>query len=65
MAVVNPEAYPTPPLHEKKIVAGGDRDQTPDKVLAGWPEELDGVANKIYSDFNKEQGTDFKFQLKK
>jgi ribonuclease Z len=65
MAVVNPEAYPTPPLHEKKIEAGGDRYQTPDKVLAGWPEELDGIADKIYSDFNKEQGTEFKFQLKK
>jgi len=65
MAVVNPEAYPTPPLHEKKVEAGGDRYQTPDKVLAGWPEELDGITDKIYSDFNKEQGTDFKFQLKK
>jgi hypothetical protein len=34
-------------------------------VLAGWPEEFNAVAEKIYSDFNKEQGTDFKFQLKK
>ena len=65
MAVPNPEAYPTPPLHEKKIAPGGDRYQTPDKVLAGWPEELDAVADKIYTDFNKEHGTDFKFQLKK
>jgi hypothetical protein len=64
MAVVNPEAYPTPPLHEKKIEAGGERYQTPDSVLAGWPEELNGVADKIYADFNKEQGTNFKFQLK-
>jgi len=65
MAVPNREAYPTPPLHEKKIAPGGDRYQTPDSVLAGWPEELNGVTDKIYTDFNKEQGTDFKFQLKK
>ena len=65
MAVPNREAYPTPPLHEKKIAPGGDRYQTPDKVLAGWPEEMDAVTDKIYTDFNKEQGTDFKFQLKK
>ena len=65
MAVPNPEAYPTPPLHEKKIAPGGDRYQTPDKVLEGWPEELDAVTDKIYKDFNKEQGTEFKFQLKK
>jgi len=65
MAVPNPESYPTPPLREKKITAGGDRYQTPDKVLAGWPEELDGTVDKIYADFNKEHGTDYKFQLKK
>jgi len=65
MAVPNREAYPTPPLHEKKIAPGGDRYQTPDKVLAGWPEEMDAVTDKIYTDFNKEQGTDYKFQLKK
>ena len=65
MAVVNPEGYPTPPPKEKKIEASGDRYQTPDSVLAGWPEEFNAVADKIYSDFNKEQGTDFKFQLKK
>jgi ribonuclease Z len=65
MAVVNPEAYPPPPLKEKQIEDSGDRYQTPDSVLAGWPEEFNAVADKIYSDFNKEQGTDFKFQLKK
>ena len=65
MAVVNPEGYPTPPLKEKKIEAGGERYQTPDSVLAGWPEDLDPVAEKIYEDFNKKHGTDFKFQLKK
>ncbi|MHC5160796.1 MAG: MBL fold metallo-hydrolase, partial [Planctomycetota bacterium] len=65
MAVVNPEAYPPPPLKEKHIEAGGDRYQTPDSVLEGWPEEFNDVANKIYTDFNKEHGTDYKFQLKK
>ena len=60
MAVVNPEGYPTLPLKEKKIEAGVVTDtRTPDSVLAGWPEELDGVADKIYADFNKGQGTDF------
>jgi ribonuclease Z len=65
MAVVNPEGYPTPPLKEKKVEAGGERYQTPDSVLAGWPEEFNEVADEIYSDFNKEHGTEYKFQLKK
>jgi hypothetical protein len=34
-------------------------------VLEGWPEEFNAVADKIYADFNKENGTDYKFQLKK
>jgi ribonuclease Z len=65
MAVINPEAYPPPPLREKKIEAGGDRYQTPDSVLAGWPDEMNEVADEIYADFNKEHGTDYRFQLKK
>jgi ribonuclease Z len=65
MAVPNPEAYPAPPLVEKKVEAGGDRYQTPDSVLAGWPEEFDAVADKIYADYNKKHGTELKFQLKK
>jgi ribonuclease Z len=65
MALVNPEAYPPAPLKEKKVEAGGDRYQTPDSVLAGWPEEMQPVAEQIYTDFNKKHGTDFKFQLKK
>jgi ribonuclease Z len=64
MAVPNREAYPPPSLVEKKIASGGDRYQTPDSVLAGWPEEFNPVADKIYADFNKENGTDYKFQLK-
>ncbi len=65
MAVVNPEAYPTPPLREKKISGDGERYQTPDSVLAGWPDEFNDLANKIYVDFNKKHGTNYKFQLKK
>jgi ribonuclease Z len=65
MAVVNSEGYPPVPLKEKKPAGGGDRYQTPDSVLAGWPEEMQGVAEQIYIDFNKKYGTDFEFQLKK
>jgi len=65
LAVTNPDAYPTPPLKEKKIAEGGERYQTPDSVLAGWPEEVQEVAEDIYRDFNKKHGTDYKFQLKK
>ena len=64
MAVPNREAYPPPGLQEKQVTSGDDRYQTPDSVLAGWPEEFNAVADKIYSDFNKENGTDYKFQLK-
>ena len=65
MAVVNPEAYPPQPLKEKKIEEGGDRYQTPDSVLAGWPEEMQEVAEEIYAEFNKKHETNYKFQLKK
>ena len=65
MAVTNPESYPTPPLHEKKIEAGGERYQTPDWVIEGFPEEVNVIAEQIYADFNKQHGTDYKFQLKK
>jgi hypothetical protein len=34
-------------------------------VLAGWPEEMQEVAEQIYTDFNKKYETDYKFQLKK
>ncbi len=64
MAVPNREAYPPPSLVEKAM-ASGDRYQTPDSVLAGWPEEFNAVADKIYADFNEENGTDYKFSLKK
>ena len=64
MAVPNPEYYPSPPLQEKKIEAGGDRYQTPEWVLDGFPDEVDAVAKEIYADFNRENGTDYKFQLK-
>jgi len=65
MAVPNTEAYPTPPLQEKKVAEGGDRYQTPDFVLDGFPDEFTELSNQIYDDFNKKHRTDFKFQLKK
>ena len=64
MAVVNPEAYPAPALREKTIAAG-ERYQTPDSVLEGWPKAFDDVANQIYAEFNKKHGTNYEFQLKK
>jgi hypothetical protein len=64
MAVPNPEYYPTPPLQEKKITAGGDRYQTPEWILDGFPDEVDAVATQIYTDFNEENGTDYEFHLK-
>jgi hypothetical protein len=39
------------------------RDQTPDSVLDGWPEEFDDVTEEIYADFNKKHGTSFKFPV--
>ena len=65
MVVPNPEGFPQPALHEKKITEGGDRYYTPDWVYDWWPEEVTPLAEKIYSDFNKEHGTKYKFQLKK
>jgi ribonuclease Z len=64
MGLPNPEGYPTPPLHEKKMAPGGERYHTPDSVLAGWPEDVNTLVEEIYTDFNKEHGTDYKFQLK-
>jgi len=63
MVLPNPEGFPSPPLHEKKMTSG-ERYQTPDWVIEGWPETVTPLAEKIYSDFNKEHGTDYKFQLK-
>ena len=65
MAVPNPESYPTPPLREKKIESGGERYQTPDFVLEGFPDDVNDLAEKIYEDFNKRHGTNYKFKLKK
>jgi ribonuclease Z len=64
MAVPNPEYYPTPPLAKKEIDMSGDRYRTPEWVLDGFPDEVNAVANRIYDDFNKENGTDYKFDLK-
>jgi ribonuclease Z len=61
MAVPNREHSPNPPLQEKMIAEGGERHETPQWILDGFPDEVDAVAKKIYPDFNKENGTDYKF----
>jgi hypothetical protein len=33
-------------------------------VFEGWAKGATPVVEKIYSDFNNENGTDFKFQMK-
>jgi ribonuclease Z len=65
MAVPNPEYYPTPPLQEKIIEAGGDRYVTPQWILDGFPDEVIDLTDEIYDDFNEEHGTDYEFALKK
>lgn len=60
--VVTPDAYPTPPLAEK-VIDTDDPYVTPQWVLDGWLEETNAIAEQIYEDFNRENGTDFKFQL--
>ena len=42
----------------------GERYQTPDWILDGFPEEVTDLTNQIYDDFNKENGTDYEFKLK-
>jgi ribonuclease Z len=65
MAVPNPEYYPTAPLREKEVTAGAEGYQTPDWVVDGFADELGPTTDKIYEDFNAENGTDYKFQLKR
>ena len=64
MAVVNPESFPTPALVEKVVDASADRYIPPAWVMEGWAKEATPVVEKVYSDFNEEHGTDFKFQSK-
>jgi ribonuclease Z len=61
MAVPNREAYPTPPLAEK-VIDMSNPYVTPEFVMSGWATEANETVEKIYSDFNKEHGTDFKFE---
>jgi len=35
------------------MAPSGERYQTPDSVLEGWPEEVDALAKEIYSDLQK------------
>ena len=63
MAVPNREAFPTPSLAEKQIDTSNPY-KTPEWVVDSWPKEGIETANKIYEDFNKEHGTNYKFDLK-
>jgi ribonuclease Z len=65
MAVPNPEYLPNPPLRPKEISAGQGRYQTPEWIVDEFPEDVEPIADQIYDAFNKENGTDFEFQLKK
>ena len=51
-------------LGEKEVAAGGERYQTPEWVVDGFPEEVKVLTESIYADFNEEHGTDFQFKLK-
>ena len=61
MAIPNRESYPTPALQEKVIDTSGGRYITPAWVMEGWAPQATGVVEQIYSDFNEEHGTDYKF----
>jgi ribonuclease Z len=63
MAVPNPESYPTPPLAEK-VIDTSNPYRTPDWVVDGWPQEGIEQAKRIFDEFNKEHGTDYKFKVK-
>lgn len=61
MAVPNRESYPTPPLAEKLIDKSNPYRQ-PSWVTEAWPSEVTPVVEKLYEDFNKEHGTNLKYQ---
>ena len=61
MAVPNRESYPTPPLAEK-IIDKTNPYVPPAWVSEGWAEEAIPFVEQIYTDFNKEHGTNFKFK---
>ncbi|HDY82915.1 MAG TPA: MBL fold metallo-hydrolase [Halieaceae bacterium] len=61
MAVPNRESYPTPPLAEK-IIDKTNPYIPPAWVNEGWAEEAIPFVEQIYTDFNKEHGTNFKFK---
>jgi ribonuclease Z len=61
MAVANRESYPTPPQAEK-IIDTSNPYVPPAWVNEGWAEEAIPFVEQIYTDFNKEHGTDMKFR---
>jgi ribonuclease Z len=56
MAVVNREAFPTPSLVEK-VIDKSNPYVMPEFTVEMWAPEATPVVEKIYSDFNKEHGT--------
>jgi len=61
MAVPNHESFPTPALAEK-IIDKTNPYIAPAWVNEGWAEEAIPTVEQIYTDFNKEHGTTFKFK---
>ncbi len=61
MAVPNHESFPTPALAEK-IIDKTNPYIPPAWVNEGWAEEAIPTVEQIYTDFNKEHGTNFKFK---
>jgi ribonuclease Z len=61
MAVPNHESFPTPALAEK-IIDKTNPYIAPAWVNEGWAEEAIPTVEQIYTDFNKEHGTNFKFK---
>jgi len=56
MAVPNGESYPTPPLADK-IIDRSNPYVMPKFTLEMWAPEATPIVEQIYSDFNKEHGT--------
>lgn len=59
LGAFNKYVYPVPPLEEKQITAAGDPYRTPDWVNEGLEPGVMPVIQKIYDDFNEENGTSY------
>ena len=64
MAVVNPEAYPAPPMKAKQPPPGGIKSlQMTELTLSGVDPESAAAINKLIDEFNKKNGTNIKPSL--